>query len=431
MDLLEYQAKQLFREIGIPVLPSQRIDHPTDLKGLQIPYPVVLKSQVPTGGRGRAGGIRFVGNTIDAIAAARAIFNLPILGRYPKVLLAESHYDAEQELYLAVILDYALGRPVLLGSSQGGINVEAVIEQMQKVVVEQEFSPFYARRLALKMGLQGNLIESVSGIIQKMFQLFVQKDLDSVEINPLAISSSGEVMALDGKISVNDNALGRHAELLTLISTMPEGNTDRQQLASPFTELNWTDTEGNIGVLCNDSCLAAATLDLVYRSKGKPARCLIVGGYASWDWWSMSSPVQQLQSALQRLTEAEGIKVVLVNILSSPAASEKVVEVIANYLLSQVGETPVLSPADRVERASGVYSHSRREQSNGTRSLHGRSLSQKELPYFVIRIFGGNIEPAKERLAALPVHWMNNLDEAVGQAISVTQPTIEQPKTYA
>jgi succinyl-CoA synthetase beta subunit len=431
MDLLEYQAKQLFREIGIPVLPSQRIDHPTDLKGLQIPYPVVLKSQVPTGGRGRAGGIRFVGNTIDAIAAARAIFNLPILGRYPKVLLAESHYDAEQELYLAVILDYALGRPVLLGSSQGGINVEAVIEHMQKVVVEQEFSPFYARRLALKMGLQGNLIESVSGIIQKMFQLFVQKDLDSVEINPLAISSSGEVMALDGKISVNDNALGRHAELLTLISTMPEGNTDRQQLASPFTELNCTDTEGNIGVLCNDSCLAAATLDLVYRSKGKPARCLIVGGYASWDWWSMSSPVQQLQSALQRVTEAEGIKVVLVNILSSPAASEKVVEVIANYLLSQVGETPVLSPADRVERASGVYSHSRREPSKGIRSLHGRSLSRKELPHFVIRIFGGNVEPAKERLAALPVHWMNNLDEAVGQAISLTQPTIKQPKTYA
>ena len=83
MDLLEYQAKELFREVGIPVLPSQRIDHPRDLKRLEIPYPVVLKSQVPTGGRGRAGGIRFVENTIDAIAAARAIFNLPILGQYP------------------------------------------------------------------------------------------------------------------------------------------------------------------------------------------------------------------------------------------------------------------------------------------------------------------------------------------------------------
>src|SRR4028118_754338 len=241
MDLLEYQAKALFREVGIPVLPSQRIDHPRDLKRLQIPYPVVLKSQVPTGGRGKAGGIRFVENTIDAIAAARTIFNLPILGQYPQVLLAEARYDAEREFYLAVILDYALGRPVLLGSSQGGINVEAVMEHMQRVVVDQEFSPFYARRLALKMGLQGNLIESVSGIVQKMYQLFVQKDLDLVEINPLAISSTGEVMALDGKITVNDHALGRHSELATLASKIANSNTGQQLRPNQLTELNWTD----------------------------------------------------------------------------------------------------------------------------------------------------------------------------------------------
>jgi succinyl-CoA synthetase beta subunit len=92
MDLLEYQAKELFREVGIPVLPSQRIDRPTDLKALRIPYPVVLKSQVSVGNRGKAGGIRFVENTIDAIAAARTIFNLPISGEYPQVLLAEANY---------------------------------------------------------------------------------------------------------------------------------------------------------------------------------------------------------------------------------------------------------------------------------------------------------------------------------------------------
>jgi len=190
MDLLEYQAKALFREIGIPVLPSQCIDHPRDLKQLDIPYPVVLKSQVPKGGRGRAGGIRTVENTIDAIATARAIFNLSILGKYPNVLLAESHYDAEQEFYLAVILDYTLRRPVLLGSCQGGIHVENVMAQMQRVAVEEDFSPFYARRLAFKMGLQGHLIESVSDIVQKMYQLLIQKDLDLVEINPLGVSAS-------------------------------------------------------------------------------------------------------------------------------------------------------------------------------------------------------------------------------------------------
>jgi succinyl-CoA synthetase beta subunit len=348
MDLLEYQAKELFREVGIPVLPSQRIDHPRDLKRLEIPYPVVLKSQVPTGGRARAGGIRFVENTIDAIAAARAVFNLSILGQYPQVLLAESRYDAEQEFFLAVILDYSLGRPVLLGSPQGGINVEAVIEKMQRVVVEQEFSPFYARRLALKMGLQGNLIEVVSGIIQKMYQLFVQKDLDLIEINPLAINSTGEAMALDGKISANDYAIGRHGELATL-GTMTRNRKDQSQTKSQLTELNWTDTEGNIGILCNSSCLAATTLDLIYQAKGKPASCLIVDGLASLDLQATASGVQQLQDALQQIVSLEGIKVIVVNILSSTEASEEVAEAIANYLLARAGETPFLNGVNWVK----------------------------------------------------------------------------------
>jgi succinyl-CoA synthetase beta subunit len=425
MDLLEYQAKELFREIGIPVLPSQRIDHPRDLKRLQIPYPVVLKSQVPTGGRGRAGGIRFVENTIDAIAAARAIFNLPILGQYPQVLLAESRYDAEQEFYLAVILDYALGRPVLLGSSEGGIDVEAVIEHMQRVVVEQEFSPFYARRLALKMGLQGNLIESVSGIVQKMYQLFIQKDLDLVEINPLGVNSTGEVMALDGKITANDYGLGRHSDLATLTSTTANTDTNQQRLTNQLTELNWTDGGGNIGILCNGSCLAATTLDLVYQAKGKPARCLIVDGYGSWDLHLVSSPVQQLQNALQQMTEANDIEVVLVNILSSPAASEEVAEVITTYLLSKVGQRQVLSAADRAERPTGMASRSHREQSNGTGTLHRRKASLNQLPHFVIRIVGGKSNSAEQGLAAIPVHWMDNLDKAVAKAISLAKSAVK------
>jgi succinyl-CoA synthetase beta subunit len=421
MDLLEYQAKELFREVGIPVLPSQRIDHPTDLKRLEIPYPVVLKSQVPTGGRGRAGGIRFVANTIDAIAAARAIFNLPILGLYPQVLLAESRYDAEREFYLAVILDYGLGRPVLLGASQGGIDVEAVIEHMQKVVVEQEFSPFYARRLALKMGLQGKLIESVSGIIQKMYQLFIQKDLDIVEINPLGISATGEVMALDGKITANDSALGRHRELATLASPLTDSHTNQPLVTNRLTELNWTDTEGNIGILCNSTCLAATTLDLIYRAKGKPASCLIVDGFASWDLQSVSSPVQQLQGALQQMIEARDIEVVLVNILSSPSASVEVADVIANCLLSQVEERPVSQAADPVETPKSLGWRSQREQSNSTQTLNRLSGAQKTLPHFVIRVVGGKFDSAKERLAAIPVHWMDDLDEAVTQAVSLTK----------
>ena len=418
MDLLEYQAKELFREVGIPVLPSQRIDHPRDLKRLEIPYPVVLKSQVPTGGRARAGGIRFVENTIDAIAAARAVFNLSILGQYPQVLLAESRYDAEQEFFLAVILDYSLGRPVLLGSPQGGINVEAVIEKMQRVVVEQEFSPFYARRLALKMGLQGNLIEVVSGIIQKMYQLFVQKDLDLIEINPLAINSTGEAMALDGKISANDYAIGRHGELATL-GTMTRNRKDQSQTKSQLTELNWTDTEGNIGILCNSSCLAATTLDLIYQAKGKPASCLIVDVSATGEVQTSASGVQQLQEALQQIASTEGIKVVLVNILSSTEASEEVAEAIATYLLARVGETAMLNGVDWVEKPT-ITSHLP-QRLNGTGTLERSSASLTGFPQFVIRLVGEKLDFTKEGWAAIPVHWIEDLDEAVACAISLSK----------
>ena len=217
MDLLEYQAKELFHQVGIPVLPSQPIAKLSELKHLHIPYPVVLKSQVHSGGRGRAGGIRFVQNTIDAVAAAQAIFSLPILKEYPEVILAEARYDAQEEFFLSIVLDYQLQRPVLMGSAKGGIDVETLLKHTQKVVLHQGFSPFYARRLATKMGLQGRLIHGVSIILEKMYQLFIEKDLDLVEINPLAVSSSGEFMALDGKITVNDMALSRHLDLLSFL----------------------------------------------------------------------------------------------------------------------------------------------------------------------------------------------------------------------
>jgi succinyl-CoA synthetase beta subunit len=201
MDLLEYQTKALFRQIGIPVLPSQTIAQPTDVKDLKIPYPIVLKSQVPKGKRNRTRGIRFAENTIDAIASAQAIFRLPILGKYPTLLLVEPKYEADCEFYLAVILDSAARRPLLLGSPYGGAANSTLLESMQQVIVDQEFSPYYARRLALKMGLRGTLIQSVSTIIEKMYSLFVQHDLDRVEINPLAVSKTGELMVLDGKTS--------------------------------------------------------------------------------------------------------------------------------------------------------------------------------------------------------------------------------------
>jgi succinyl-CoA synthetase beta subunit len=299
MDLLEYQAKELFRQVDIPVLPSQRIDRPTDLKTLQIPYPVVLKSQVSVGSRGKAGGIRFVENTIDAIAAARTIFNLPILGEYPQVLLAEAKYNTSQEFYLAIAIDRLACRPILLGSSDGGMNIHAVLNQIQQVVVDGEFSPFYARRLALKMGLQGDLMLAVSEIIEKMYVLMQSQDLDLVEINPLGVDREGAVMALDGKISVNHHAMGRHPNLKPW--QVVDVARNRLGTLSPL----FTDV-GNISILCSGNGLALAMLDGIAQGGGQVAQCIVVDPASS----------EAIQIALDRVNAA-GVNVLLVNMMGS------------------------------------------------------------------------------------------------------------------
>jgi succinyl-CoA synthetase beta subunit len=250
MDLLEYQAKDLFQEVGIPTLPSQRIDRPTDIKFLKIPYPVVLKSQVSFGHRGKVGGVRFVENTIDGIAAAQTMFNLPIFGEVPQVLLAEAKYDASREFYVAVLIDYQSRRPVLLGSERGGMDLVAVMDSLQQVMIDDTFSPFYARKLAIQMGLSGDLLVQVSSIIEAMYRLMVAHDLDLVEINPLGVSNDGQLMALDGKVTVNDRAIIRHPKLQELL---------RQTTIRSLPKALATGS-GRIGLLVEGRGLAIATV---------------------------------------------------------------------------------------------------------------------------------------------------------------------------
>jgi succinyl-CoA synthetase beta subunit len=387
MDLLEYQAKELFQEVGIPVLPSQRINDTRDLKQLQIPYPVVLKSQVRVGGRGRAGGVRFVENTIDAIAAARTIFNLPIMGQYPQVLLAESRYDAEMEFFLAIVLDYHLQCPVLLGSSAGGIHIELLLEKMQKVVVEDEFSPFYARRLAIAMGLKGSLIQSVSAIIEKMYHLFETKDLDLIEINPLGISEKGEVMALDGKISINDYAFSRHPEILPLIAPQSptiNQNSEPQNIPQPQ-QLEWHDETGNIAIICNNMSLGISTWDLLMQHQYKANCCWLIGENYQENLVPSSFLKEQLQQVIHKLIKIPSLQVILINILSSPSVSTLIGKTLAEYFTppKNQGEKP-LKPSSNIH-----------------------------FPQIIVRVFGGQLQPYQEHLINLPIVWTEDIEEVV------------------
>ncbi|PMB53793.1 ATPase [Fischerella thermalis CCMEE 5201] len=405
MELLEYQVKEWFRTIGIPVLPSQKIDHPTDLKRLKIRYPIVLKSQVHAGERAKAGGVRFAETTIDAIAAAQNIFNLPILGELPEVLLAEAKYNAEQEFFLAVVLDTAVCRPILLGCKEADIDWESAGKKMQHVVVEQEFSPFYARRLALKMGLQGALMQTVSKIVEKMYQLFIEKDLDLVEINPLGVDASGQVMALNGNVSVNERAIARHPDIVEMARKMANRHSSAE-FNKRLSEWDAVELHGKIGILGNGTGSVLATLDLVVNAGGKPGICLNLRHAFPTDTLP-STFRDRLDRALDILAVDKSIQVILINFLGSVPEGGEIAEVIANFV-----------------------QHNKNEAKTQTlRSNGNKSRRETYLPRLVVRLAGSEFDAARKYLTTLKVPSdasivvVENLDEAVTQAVNLAKAT--------
>ncbi|BAW96267.1 succinate-CoA ligase beta chain [[Synechococcus] sp. NIES-970] len=328
MELLEYQAKQLFEQVGIPTLPSQIIADPRELKQLQIPYPIVLKSQVRAGGRGKAGGIKRVQNTIDAIAAARNIFNLAIAGQYPDVLLAEAHYERKQEIFLAVVLDYELQRPVLLGSAHGGMEIEQLLANLHQVVIQDFFSPFQARHLLNKMGIRGPLVPALSDIIKKMYDLLLGKDLELVEINPLGINQAGELMALDGKVTVHDTALRKHPEIDLFYAHQNQGN---YPMGDP---LAWQSEVpgGKVGIVCYGVGAAALSWDLLQELGGQPAYCWILGPQSQGLVFSPYDLEGHIGLILEQLASLPEIEVLFLNLVADKEINQQILaKVIASF----------------------------------------------------------------------------------------------------
>ncbi|MGB2923866.1 MAG: ATP-grasp domain-containing protein [Limnothrix sp.] len=395
MELLEYQAKQLFEQVGIPTLPSQIISDPRELKQLQIPYPVVLKSQVRTGGRGKAGGIRRAQNTIDAIAAARNIFNLAISDQYPEVLLAEVHYERTQELFLAVVLDYDLQRPVLLGSAHGGMDVTKLLANLHQVVIEEVFSPFYARHLLNQMGITGELVPALSRIIEKMYNLLVAKDLELVEINPLGINQANELMALDGKITVHDTAIRKHPDLASLgdrlATNLSAAHEDRP--------LYWEhDAQGgDIGILCYGVGSAALIWDLLHETKGHPACCWILGPRDQGRVFSPHELESQIKTILKQIQTQPQIKVLLLNLVADSSINQTILETLT-------GRTHQPQQQVVVNRAPHI---------DTTRSP---TQAENPLPEIVVRCL-----PAVENTFESSLYWETNLEDAVKRAIALSK----------
>jgi succinyl-CoA synthetase beta subunit len=408
MELLEYQAKELFRIVGIPILPSSTIRDARKIKQLQIPYPVVLKSQVRSGGRGKAGGVKFVANTIDAIAAARSIFNLSILGEYPEVVLAEAHYNAERELFLAIVLDYDLRCPVLLGSAWGGMNTESLLANLQQVAITEDFTLFYARHLAARMGLSGNLICSVSEIIAKMYRLFKEQDLDLIEINPLGVNAQGELMALDGKIKINDHALARQPITVTLNfsaqqrESVHQSNwkTKRNLSQVNWRWLDWQHQNGKVAMICSSFDSAVLTRDLLAQNKVVPACSALIENSLATEIDNLQLYREQLLSILQELESFAGIKVIILNIWDIEAVNREIVQTVVNYcqvLQKVAGSTP-------------------KEQIQVKEEIEQPGSS---VPYFVLRLL--NHSSLNDLPLCEQIYLSSSLEESINQAIAVVK----------
>jgi len=287
------------------------------------------------------------------------------------------------------------------------MDVEGSIDKMQQVAVDQEFSPFYARRLMLKMGLQGDLIQSVSTIVEKMYRLFVEKDLDLVEINPLGISPTGELMALDGKVTANDDALGRHPDLAALsgkkqssglvgdrrspsaggdrrnsnsklLHSPPEFDPKPQSPISNGEPLQLIELDGNIGILCNGVGLTMATLDAVAHQGGKPANFVNMGSLDRYD--GVNALRDRTDLGLELVAQDKSVKVILVNILGSASKSEEITAAVAGYL----------------ERKARANRHIQ----------------------VVLRLVEIDADAVKKRLGQLPVQLASTLDEAAAASVS-------------
>ena len=322
MKLFEYEAKTIMGAVGIQVPKGQIIKVAEEIFNLKLDYPVVIKCQVQTGGRGKAGGVKFASNVDEAYEIAKQLLKLEISGIKTSCLLIEPKTDIEKELYIAITLDRGKKSHILLGSSEGGIEIESS-EAVKIISVNGNYNPYLGRKLAHKMGLEQNRLTLVGDIINKLYFIYENHDLDLAEINPLVFTKDGRILALDGKMTVNDDAIARQPFFQGWeVSHMTD--IGERELKAKVAGLNLVELSGKIGIICNGAGLTMATMDLVKKRGGEPANFLDVGGGAD---------EGKVKRALRLVADNPNVKVILVNILGGITACDEVAKALKVFAL--------------------------------------------------------------------------------------------------
>ena len=320
MDLLEYQGKQLFARHGVPVPTGQPATSVEEAVAAadEIGYPCVVKAQVQIGGRGKAGGIKLANNREEAREHATAILGMDIRGLTVHEVWIESASQIASEYYASVIFDRSAKAPLVMLSTKGGMDIEAVADEDPDAIARLHVDPllgfqdFHARRLAFEAGVDADVVRPVGAMLTKLYDVFIAEEATLVEVNPMIITPEREVRALDAKVTLDDNALFRHADNAALRDISAE---DPQERMAKERGLIYVKLDGNIGILGNGAGLVMSTLDVVDQAGGKPANFLDAGG---------GSKAEAITSAVEVILSNESVKAVLFNIFGGITRCDEV-----------------------------------------------------------------------------------------------------------
>ena len=370
MKLFEFEAKTIMGSVGIPVPKGQIVKVAEEVFNLKLEYPVVIKCQVQSGGRGKAGGVKFANNLDEAYELAKKLLTLEINGIKTSSILIEPKTEIEKELYVAITLDRGKKCHILLGSSEGGVEIESS-DSVKIIPVQNEYKPYLGRKLAKNMGLSQNKLNLVSDIVNKLYFLYESYDLELAEINPLVFTEDGRVLALDGKMTVNDDSIDRQPffqgwEINHLT------DVSERELKAKIAGLNLVELKGKIGIICNGAGLTMATMDLVKKYGGEPANFLDVGGGAD---------EGRVKRALKLVADNPSVKIILVNILGGITACDEVAKALKVFAVE--------NPDKKI----------------------------------VVRLLGNNQDKAAEIMKGTGIKSIDDLDQAVKEAVALGSKT--------
>jgi succinyl-CoA synthetase beta subunit len=350
MDLLEYQGKELFKRFGIPVSDGRLATTPAEARAAaeEIGGPVVVKAQVLTGGRGKAGGVKLADDPDDAERKATDIIGLDINGHVVEKLWIESASDIAKEYYLSVTFDRGAKKPLFMFTTQGGIEIEQVADENPDALVRlhvdalEGYQPWVARRLIYGAGVEDpSEQKQIADIIGKLYRCFVECDAMLAEINPLIVTPDGEVRALDSKFTVDDSALYRHPDIAEFREVSA---ADPLEAFAREKGVTYVKLDGFVGILGNGAGLSMSTVDVVVVAGGKPANFCDLGGGGN---------AQGVIDALEVITRDEQVRSILFNIFGGITRCDEVARGILEALEQMQITLPVVVRLDGTNAVEG------------------------------------------------------------------------------